>query len=120
MVGDISRSQAGFSFTEVLVAAMIFAVASAGAILAMTAVRRPAADSAEAISAAYVGKRVLDGLRSKVSATDWDSGALSLGTHDLPNVATVGGVTYNAVYVVEDDTALGGTGGRRVTLNVIW
>ena len=103
---------AGFSITEVTVAAVVFAITAVGIISTVSAVRTPSATSQKDVQAAYYGQNILDGLRAKVDERNWldPSGSLSVGTHTLPP----NGI-YKAVYNVSDD----GTG-RKVDLNIRW
>ena len=120
IIGSIRRkkSSTGFTITEVIVAAVIFTIAMAGIFTSISNLRQPAAESSQEVTAAFIGKKILDNLRTQVSAQTWNGvdGLLSLGTHS--NSVTVGNMIYDVMYNVENDPA--GTGARRVTLNVTW
>lgn len=114
---NTSQRRDGFTIVEVVVAALIFAITVAGAMGAVSSLRAPAAASKEDITAAFIGKQVLEDLRSAVDAETWASGDLSNGVHTLANM-TVGGVTYTPTYTVSDDPS--GTQAKKVDLTVTW
>lgn len=106
---------AGFSITEVTVAALIFALTAAGITSTIAALRMPSATSERDLQAAYYGQNILDNLRAKVDQRTWAdtdtaTNPLAVGTHTLP---PSGG--YTAVYNVTDDG-----GGRKVDLTITW
>lgn len=108
----------GFTITEVIVASVIFTLAMAGILTSISHLRQPAVESSQEVTAAFLGKKILDDLRTQVSAQTWETNSLlSLGTHT--NTVTVSGIAYNISYLVEPDD-LSGTGARKVTLNVTW
>ena len=103
---------AGFSITEVTVAALIFALTAVGIVSTVSSLRTPSATSEKDLQAAYYGQNILDDLRAKVDQNTWldPANPLAVGTHTLPP----NGI-YNTVYTVSDD----GTG-RNVVLNITW
>ena len=85
------------SITEVVMAATIFVLAAAGVLAAVSFLRPQGADSARRLQAAYVGKGVVDRLRSEVTADTWTSGNFSSG---VTHVWTEGEYIIN--YTLED------------------
>lgn len=119
IIGSIREQEnsPGFTITEVVVAAVIFTIAMAGIFTSISYLRQPAVESSEEVTAAFIGKKILDDLRSQVSAQTWaDNSLLSIGDHNTS--VTVGNIEYQITYTVEPDP--GGTGARRVTMNVTW
>ena len=106
----------GFSFVEVVVASVIFTLVAVGMFATISIVRQPAEESSEEITAAFVGKQILENLRKEVDAATWGTGPLSVGTYT--NLVEVDGVFYNATYIVEDDP--GTTSAKKVTMNLKW
>ncbi len=107
--------QQGFSLVEALIAVTIFAVATVGVFMTISAVKRPVVKTDRELTAAYFSQEILDGLRAKVDARDWNSGDLSLTPPQHTVLKTINQVTYNATYdVVQDGKS------RRVILNVTW
>lgn len=107
----------GFTIVEVVVAALIFALAVTGVFSAIGALRGPAVASKEDITAAFVGKQVLEDLRTEVDAETWTTGSLANGNYTLPAV-TVDGVAYTPSYLVTNDP--GGTQAKKVDLTITW
>ena len=110
----------GFTVVEVIVATIVFTIAAAG-IFAMTSGLRKSAvtDSKEDINAAFIGKRVLEDLRTKVDATNWNQAGGPLDPATNPHAANtivVDGKTYTPTYNVIQEA----DGGRRVTINITW
>ena len=105
---------------EVIVATLVFSIAAAG-IFAMTSGLRKSAvmDSKEDINAALIGKRVLEDLRTKVDATNWNQAGGPLDPATNPHVANsivVDGKTYTPTYTVTQEA----DGGRKVSINITW
>ena len=78
-------------------AAVIFVVAAAGILATVSFLRPQGADSAKRLQAAYMGKRIIDRLRSEVAADTWISGNFVSG---VAHVWTEGDYTIN--YILED------------------
>ena len=97
---------------EVIVAAVLFAVSAAG-IFATITYTRPSAVSDSRIKAALYSKKVLDSLNKAVEGATWDSGLLSVGSHNWPADAEFTG--YTATYTVSD-----AGGARKVVVNIHW
>ena len=113
----------GFSIVEVVVAALIFAIAAAGFYSAVVGLTQQTEPLNQRAKAAFIGKQILEDLRTSVNAENWGS----LGSNLSPKVAdnphillpvTVDNVVYNRQYNVIDDPD--GTGARRVVLNITW
>ena len=105
----------GFTIVEVVVAALIFAIAAAGIITMTSRIRPQAAVSEREVGAALYAKHLLGWLRAKVDARTWDNGVLKTGTYT--NWMEVGGINYSATYVITNDTL---SGGRVVDMNIVW
>ncbi len=102
---------------EVIVATLIFAMATAGILATLSALSRPAAESAQDVQAAFIAKEIVETLRSQVTADSWvnPSGNFVTG-RTYPTSITRDGRTYFVVYNVTDDF----TGAKEITVNVTW
>ena len=100
----------GISLIEVVLAALIFSITSAGLFSTFSAQRIATERSERRLQAVYYARQVLEELRARVDQRNWDSGDLSIGTHNLSSGA------FNAAYNVTQDP----TGLRRVDLTVSW
>lgn len=123
---------AGFTITEVVVSALIFAIAAAGVLATATTMRRPATESSEEVTAAFLAKRILDDLRSQLDSVTWTQAAAAGGpfvigkTYTFVNTPTltllqpvvVDGITFTPSYTVVADP--GGTQARKVNLTINW
>ncbi|NJN78757.1 MAG: prepilin-type N-terminal cleavage/methylation domain-containing protein [Saprospiraceae bacterium] len=114
------KIKSGFTIIEVTIASVIFAIAAAGILATITAMRRPAEVSQERVTAAYLGKTLMEELRSEVNASTWDpsrsnASNLRLGNHRVQR--TVDGVTYNLAYTISE---LSNNGPRRMDLTITW
>ena len=99
------RQHSGFSLVEALIAVTIFAVATVGVFMTIAAIKKPVMKTDMELTAAYFSQDILDGLRARVDARDWDSGDLKVGRH-FPPLRVINTVTYNAIYdVVQDGKA---------------
>jgi type II secretory pathway pseudopilin PulG len=112
----------GFTITEVVVAALIFAIATAGILATASSMKKPAVDSSEDVTAAFLAKRILDDLRSQLDSETWNlnmaqNGAFSVGSHTM-NAVTVGSKTYTPSYNVLADP--NGTAARKINLKISW
>jgi len=122
IIGNIRRKDAetGFTMIEVIVASLVFAIAAAGIFATSAALNRPSEVSDEKLKAAFLGKQILESLRTAVNDDTWmdPSSDLALGSHPAANLIVIGGVSYNCSYFVMPDPS--GSRGRRVDLNVTW
>ena len=71
-IKNYQNQHAGFTITEVVVSALIFAIATAGILATASSMRRPAVESSEDVTAAFLAKRIFDDLRSQLGATTWN------------------------------------------------
>ncbi len=115
-IGQRKENRA-FTMIEVVVATVIFSLAMAGIFASISNLRQPAVESTQEVTAAFIGKRILEDLRGEVNAETWNAGKLTRGIHNLPDIVQ-GNQTYTATYTVTDDTD--GTSARQVTLNISW
>ena len=73
------------SIVEVIITSVIFVIGAA-AVLSTTSQFRPQGqESSQKMEAAYMGKGIIDDLRQQVSADDWNTGNLMIGTYSLVN-----------------------------------
>ena len=115
----------GFTITEVVVAALIFAIATAGVLATASSMRTPAVESSEDVTAAFLAKRILDDLRSQLDAISWNQtgGPFDTtvgnppGTHAL-NAIVIGTKTYTPSYQIMNDP--NGTRARKINLTIQW
>lgn len=120
ILGKIRKNdkKIGFTMTEVIIATLIFTLAMAGVFASISELRQPAVESTQEVTAAFVGKRILEDLRSQVSAETWNStGNLILGS-TYTDSFSVSSTTYYTTYTVTSDPD--GTSARKVILNVTW
>jgi Tfp pilus assembly protein PilV len=106
---ELRRNSSGFSMMEALVASMVFAIGVVGVFTTMSAQKVPSAQADKRVMAAQAAKRFLEGLRGRVDAATYDSGALAVGNY------TVSLGTYTVNYTVTP----AGTA-RKVDLNITW
>jgi len=106
------KSSNAFSMVEVIVAAVIFTLAAAGVLAAISRARAPMSIADERLKAAAYGEQVLANLRSHISDGDSLGPYLNDGVHELP-VSPEG---YQTKYIVTTEPS----GERRVDLNVTW
>ncbi len=102
---------------EVIIATVIFTLTMAGIFASISQLRKPAVDSSREVTAAFLGKQILDDLRSKVDPQTWSTGGLAVGTYG-PIDVPVGDLTYTYRYTVSDDP--NATSARQVTITVSW
>jgi len=97
---------------EVVVAAVLFAAASAGVFATISFTNR-SLESNTRVQAATFGKKILDRLRGAVVSATWNTGDLSIGTHTINVGSDADFPACSAVYVVSD----AGNGARKVEVN---
>ncbi|MCK5580381.1 MAG: hypothetical protein KAJ18_03820 [Candidatus Omnitrophica bacterium] len=121
MFKQLAKSREAFTMTEVVVAAIVFTLASSGIIATVTSLNKPAAESTEYVTAAFLGKKILEGLRKEVDGETWNEGALvpcdSSNPYTMQEII-IDDVYYTPIYIVEADP--NGTSARKVTLNMLW
>lgn len=105
------------SILEVTITAIVFSVAAVGLISTITMVRPEATTSSKRLEAAYIGKQLMDDLRSNVDAGTW-----FLGNTDDPLLpgnystsVTQDGVVYSINYTIADDPNIDA---RKMTMTV--
>jgi Tfp pilus assembly protein PilV len=120
------RRVKGFTILEVIISGVLFALVAVGAIAAVAALKQPVATSREDINAAYLGKQILEQLRSYVDADDWNDPTNKLdpnggpggdGVYNHLTPVIIDGVSYTYSYKVRADPA---TNARRVDLTITW
>ena len=104
------RTKSAFSLVEALIAAVILSISIVGVLSTMSSQKAPSVQSERKVQAAMAAKQFLQGLRSKVDATPYATGELSVGLHSGVVVGT-----YTVDYNV---TAAGNA--RKVDLNITW
>ncbi len=123
-IGEIRRrnKNTGFTLVEIIVSSLIFAIAAAGVFATVSMLKQPTNVSSKEVTAAFIGKRILEDLRTQVDANNWNTGELAIGTHPpLTGPTTpviVNGISYAPSYVVSADSK--GTSARKVVLNITW
>lgn len=116
-------SKDGFTMVEIIISALIFALAAAGIFATVSVLNQPVAETSDEVSAAFLGKQVLEDLRKQVGESTWDSGTLNpiggngYGVYYSPSPIEIDGVNYSWSYVVTQDP---NTGARNVDLTVTW
>jgi prepilin-type N-terminal cleavage/methylation domain-containing protein len=107
--------QRAFSMVEVVVAAVLFAVASAG-IFATISLTNRTAESGLRVQAATFAKEVLDQLNSAVDASTWKdpNNRLSPGIHNVPLGSVPDFPACSATYEVSQPD--GQNGARKVEI----
>jgi len=112
----------GFSLVEIVVASIVFAIASVGVFKALIVAQRTSTVSEKEVVAANYGRKLLEDLRAKVDQRAWDPASWYLTCdsvwHTWPTAPVAGedAFTGSAQYNCTDD----GSGARKVTVNVIW
>ncbi len=104
------KNKNAFSMVEALIAAVILSISIVGVLSTMSSQKAPSADSDKKVQAALAAKQFMEGLRSKVDATNYSTGELSIGMHSGVSLGT-----YTVDYFV---TASGNA--RKVDLNITW
>lgn len=103
---------------EVIVSAVIFAIAVSGFLAMTAALRQPSADAEVKLRGAYIGKRALEELHALVNPGNWaDDGGVgafdtTIGIH---NYGIVG--IYNVTYTVSN---VANSSAKRIDLTVTW
>jgi len=101
-----------FTLLEILVAAFIVMVIFAAIMAVFVNIRGIARFAEDIFEAALLAESNLNNLFSEVREDTWDSGALSLGSHDLGSVED-----YSLSYDVE---SVPGQDYRKVTFSISW
>ena len=117
------NNKSGFSMVEALIAAVIFAVAVVGVFATSAALKKPTVVSDKKLTAAYIGKQVLEDLRSKVDQREWLTGSLAtynlaLGDH---GPFTFNNPTYQVAYnVMWTVSSVPNSDARQVLVTIQW
>jgi Tfp pilus assembly protein PilV len=104
------KNKYAFSMVEALIASVILSISVVGVLATMSSQKAPSVESDKKVQAAMAAKQFLEGLRSKVDATTYATGELSLGLHS--------GVAFGTYTVDYHVTAAGSA--RKVDLNITW
>ena len=129
------RKNAGFSLVEVIIATVIFSIASVGLFSTFSSMREASARSERRLQAAYYAKQLLEDLRAKVDQSIWGAGANPVwglitcdatwiiwpaawgGTSPLLNSPYFANVNYRCTEIAP---GLPGAGSRQVELRINW
>jgi type II secretory pathway pseudopilin PulG len=107
------HSRRAFSMVEVIVAAILFAVASASIFGTISHTDQTAVSNSR-VRGALLGRKVLDRLSKAVTTENWTTGLLTVGSHTWPADADFPG--YVVTYEVTSDAS----GARKVVLSIDW
>jgi prepilin-type N-terminal cleavage/methylation domain-containing protein len=111
------QSKRAFSMVEVIVAAVLFAIASAG-IFATISYTNRSVESDKRVQAATFSKKILDQLNKDVNALTWDivgSNGLTIGNHPI---ALGSDSDFPQCFGGYDVTDPDGNGGRKVLITI--
>ena len=100
--------------TEVIITAVIFTMAATGVFTALSSFRIQGTESSHRLEAAYVGRSVIENLRSAVSAQTWDDPNSPVAP-GVVHTQTIG--SFEVQYLLTD---VPGLGVRRLTMNVTY
>jgi len=111
MFRQLKINKYGFSIVEVVIAAVIFTIATVGLFSAISMTRPQATSSADDIEGLFRARQKIDELSALVSADQWGntSSPLSPGTYNA---------TYGRVYLEWTITANPNTGGRDISMTI--
>ena len=107
----LQNKENGFTLVEVIISALLFAIAAVGIVQMVSYSRPKAVVSEHEIGASLYAQDLLARLRGYVDASTYDSGNLAIG-----NYSEIFGI-YTANWAITNDTL---TGGRLVNLIVTW
>ena len=112
------KNQRGFSLVEVVVASLIFGIATAGLFSVFRSQGGTSERTEKRLEAVYVARTILEELRTRVDPENWSNagGVLTLGTHVQNITPPNSTITYTATYNVTEPRP----GIRRVDLTVTW
>jgi len=112
MFKSLKNTQRAFTMTEVVIAAVIFALAAVGIAAMASNLRQPAQESAYDVTAMMIGKGIIANLRRTYSY----SNGLGGNPHILSNI-TINSVTYMPYYNVYSDPQ---SNTRKFVVSVNW
>lgn len=108
-----SLSHNGFaSIVEVIVTSVVFVIAAAGIMTAVSLFKPQEKTSSRKMEAAYIGKGIIDDLRRQVSAEDWWTGGSNLDAGTYSTTVNV----YTVVYTITTPSP----SYRHLTMNITW
>lgn len=108
----------GFTLVEVMVAGIIFSLATVGIFASLAAIRQPAQLSDKNLVAAYCGQQVLESLRSAVE--DDPVLSISFGTHTLSGATLTPYGACAGMTSVSYTVSNAGNSARKVVATVNW
>lgn len=108
------KNQGFASVVEVIVTSVIFILAAAGILTTISMLRPQGEESARKLQAAYIGKGIIDDLRSQIDARTWNDSGGNFAVGTPYTINSIDGV-YNVTYFFED---VPGLGLRKLTMNV--
>ena len=90
---------------EVIAASVILAITVVGIFMSVAYLKKPSDKAKYALTAGYYGQQVLEELRAKVDARDWDQtyGPLYLVSNHCLDPKPINGVDYTACYTITTD-----------------
>ncbi len=111
MLKALKTKKSGFSIVEVIVAAVIFALATAGLFTAVSLTRPQATETYEDVEGLFLARMKIDEVTSLVAAGQWDNATspIAPGTYSE---------NYNGVYLEWTITDNPITGGRDVSMSI--
>ncbi|HSA31039.1 MAG TPA: prepilin-type N-terminal cleavage/methylation domain-containing protein [Candidatus Omnitrophota bacterium] len=107
----------GFSMVEVIVATLIFAMATAGILATLSALSRPAAESTREVQAAFIAQDIIESLRGQITTEAWvDPAGNFVNGGSYSKTIVKDDMPFLVVYNVTNDF----TGAKEITVNVSW
>ena len=118
MISKIKKNT-GFSIVEVIVAAVIFTLASLGTFGAFSMARQTSSSSEQEIIAANYGRQILEDLRAQIDQGSWASWYLTCPATgaDWPSSPTVDDAFQGTVVY---KCTVDATGAKKVTVTMTW
>lgn len=111
----------GFSLIEVLIGALIIAIALGGLLSVFVGSRKYIHQSQKRLSALNLGRDILDQLRGTVRASDWNAATpLAVGSHTYGKTPKLEKVDYTITYEVSNAPAINNfsSGNRKVKVKI--
>ena len=109
------REEGFASIVEVVITAVIFIIATAGIVSTVSMLRPHGRQSSQRIEAAYIGKDIIDQLRTEVRASDdGEFFGPNLSTTETHNLGQIG--DYTVSYTVTEPIP----NLRHLTMNITW
>lgn len=102
---------------EIIIATLVFSLATAGILATLSALSRPAAESAQDTQAAFLAQEIIEDLRSQVTADAWNDPSGSFVSGDsYSQTISRDGHDYVVLYNVANDF----TGAKEINVTVTW